>query len=276
MTTTSTTIAQRILEAVLARKLQPGQRLGEQPLAMLFDCSRTLVREALLQLATRGIVTVSARRGWYVVEPTPEEAREAFDARQVIERGLIRQHLRLDAPAIDRLKQHVARERAALAGDDVGARSYLLGDFHVCLAECLGNRLLAETLRDLTARTTLIAMRYQSLHDAAQSCEDHVHIVAALEQGDAALAESLMARHIGTISDTLRKPADHDPLAELRHALQPMPPPSASPAAAPAPPVAAEPGHGRSPPGARARAAARDTASASPPNDDSSYLGALL
>ena len=38
MTTTSSTIAQRILEAVMARKLHPGMRLGEQPLAMLFDC----------------------------------------------------------------------------------------------------------------------------------------------------------------------------------------------------------------------------------------------
>ena len=45
-----------------------------------------------------------------------------------------------------------------------------LGDFHVCLAECLGNSLLADTLRDFTARTTLIAMPYQSSHDAAQSC----------------------------------------------------------------------------------------------------------
>jgi DNA-binding GntR family transcriptional regulator len=45
-------------------------------------------------------------------------------------------------------------------------------------------RLLADTLRDFTARTTLIAMLYQSTHDAVQSCEDHVQIVAALERGD--------------------------------------------------------------------------------------------
>ncbi|KAF1020593.1 MAG: HTH-type transcriptional repressor RspR [Paracidovorax wautersii] len=254
MTTTSTAIAQRILEAVLARKLEPGQRLGEQPLALLFDCSRTLVREALMQLATRGIVTVSARRGWYVVEPTPEEAREAFDARQVIERGLIRQHTHLAPQAIAKLKAHVSEERAALAGDDVGTRSYLLGDFHVCLAECLGNRLLANTLRDLTARTTLVAMRYQSLHDAAQSCEDHVHIVAALEAGDMARAEALMAEHIGTISDTLRKPADHDPLAQLRTALQPIP----------------------TPPALQPRPRGRAARSQPKPDDDSSYLGALL
>ena len=85
--TTATEISNRIIEAVMAQKLAPGSRLGEQQLAMLFDCSRTIVREALTRLATRGIVTVSARRGWYVIEPSQDEAREAFEARRVIELG---------------------------------------------------------------------------------------------------------------------------------------------------------------------------------------------
>jgi hypothetical protein len=59
----------------------------------------------------------------------------------------------------------------------------------VCLAECLGNSLLADTLRDFTARTTLIAMLYQSSHDAAQSCAEHVQIVDALEARRAGRAE---------------------------------------------------------------------------------------
>jgi hypothetical protein len=96
----------------------------------------------------------------------------------------------------------------------VGLRSFLLGDFHVCLAECLGNSLLADTLRDFTARTTLIAMLYQSTHDAAQSCEDHVQIVQALEKGDLAKAEKLMQAHIGSVQAALkcRPRGDSDPL----------------------------------------------------------------
>ena len=87
---TSSDISDRILEAVMAQKLAPGSRLGEQQLAMLFDCSRTIVREALTRLAVRGIVTVSARRGWYVVEPSQDEAREAFDALRIVRTRLIR------------------------------------------------------------------------------------------------------------------------------------------------------------------------------------------
>jgi len=222
MSTSASEISARIVEAVMAQKLAPGSRLGEQQLAMLFDCSRTIVREALTRLAARGIVTVSARRGWFVIEPSQDEAREAFEARRVIELGLIRSTGRIDKAALRQLKAHLQREKAALKESDVGNRSFLLGDFHVCLAECLGNTLLAETLRDFTARTTLIAMLYQSTHDAVQSCEDHVQIVAALERGDHAAAEALMAEHIGTVQSALRVQAPSDPLAQLRDALAPL------------------------------------------------------
>jgi len=257
----------------MAQKLAPGARLGEQPLALLFDCSRTVVREALTRLAARGIVTVSARRGWYVIEPSQEEAREAFEARRVIETGLIRTLPAVGKPAIKRLKQHLSREKAALASDDVGARSYLLGDFHVCLAECLGNTLLADTLRDFTARTTLIAMLYQSSHNAAQSCEEHVQIVAALERGDMALAEQLMRDHIGTVQDALRLAPSTDPLAELRHALAPVGKQPAAQdlqtAAGKAKSTAANPT-----PAKRSKRAAPSTLSTD--DDPSTYLGALL
>ncbi len=228
-------ISNRIIEAVMAQKLAPGARLGEQQLASLFDCSRTIVREALTRLAARGIVTVSARRGWYVIEPSLEEAREAFEARRVIEMGLIRCTESVSKTAIRQLRKHLVSEKAALKGGDVGLRSFLLGDFHVCLAECLGNSLLADTLRDLTARTTLIAMLYQSSHDATESCNDHVRIVQALEKGDLAEAERLMHSHIGTVQAGLsRQASGGDPLGQLRTALSPLLPQVAdAPGAAP-------------------------------------------
>ncbi len=260
---TASDISNRIIEAVMAQKLAPGSRLGEQQLAMLFDCSRTIVREALNQLAARGIVTVSSRRGWYVIEPSQEEAREAFEARRVIEMGLIRCTQEVNKTAIKQLKNHLSREKAAIKGSDVGLRSFLLGDFHVCLAECLGNSLLADTLRDFTARTTLIAMLYQSSHDAAQSCEEHVQIVQALEKGDLVLAEKLMQAHIGSVQATLKlQTASGDPLAQLRSALSPLSTPQQAPI------KAAQDLHTSSPKTRRGAAKTLD--------EPSTYLGALL
>jgi len=259
---TAPDISNRIIEAVMAQKLAPGSRLGEQQLALLFDCSRTIVREALTRLAVRGIVTVSSRRGWYVIEPSQEEAREAFEARRVIEMGLIRCTTDVSKAAIKQLKSHLTREKAAIKGDDVGLRSFLLGDFHVCLAECLGNSLLADTLRDFTARTTLIAMLYQSSHDAEQSCDEHVLIVQALEKGDLAKAEKLMQAHIGSVQAALKlQAASGDPLAQLRSALSPL---DAQPPQPGLPKKSAS----------RVRKTGRDAAN--PTDDSSTYLGALL
>jgi DNA-binding GntR family transcriptional regulator len=217
-------IAQRVVESILAQKLAPGERLGEQELADLFGVSRTLVREALMQLQARGFVEVRPRKGWYVVEPSFEEARDAFAARRVIETGMLRDAGRPLQSAIKRLRQHVAEERKAIRDGDAATRTFLLADFHVCLAECAGNRLLADVMRDLTARTTLVALLYQSTHDAQQSCEDHAAIVEALAKGDTAKAEKLMVKHIGSVQGGLNESAGTDgtQLARLRASLTPL------------------------------------------------------
>lgn len=226
-------IADLIVDAILAGRIGAGQRLGEQQLADLFGVSRTLVREALSRLSARGMVTVSARRGWSVVQPSMDEAREAFGARVAIETGLV-QSLSEPLPAaqVRRLKEHVAQERSAISAGDAGRRSYLLGEFHVCLAECIGNTLLADILKDLTARTTLIASLYQSTHDATRSCTDHARIVGALEAGHIAQAVELVRAHIHDVADTLGPSSVEDPAARLRAALMPdvQSPGSSSPA----------------------------------------------
>ena len=196
-------IAERVMESILARKVRPGERLGEQELADLFGVSRTLVREALMQLQARGFVEVRPRMGWYVVEPSFDQARETYAARRVIEPGMLRDAGRPLQSALRRLRQHVAEERKAIASADAATRSVLLADFHVCLAECLGNRLLTAMMVDLSARTTLASALYQSASEAQVSNDDHAAIVAALADGDTARAERLMREHIDVLEARL-------------------------------------------------------------------------
>ena len=220
-------IADRIVDAILAGRGLPGQRLGEQALADLFGVSRTLVREALMQLQARGFVEVHTRKGWYVVEPSIDEARDAFAARRAVESGMLRQTAELDGKPLQavvrRLRQHIKDEQAAIAGTDAAARAFALADFHVCLAECLGHRLLADMLRDLTARTTLVASLYQSTHDARESCADHGRIVTALAQGNPEAAAQMMLTHIGDVESALgQSAAALDPTQRLRASLAPL------------------------------------------------------
>ena len=97
-------------------------------------------------------------------------------------------------------------------------------DFHVGLAECLGHKLLAGMLRDLTARTMLVAALYQSTHDARASCADQADIVDALEAGETQRAIELMLRHIGQVEDALGKSVSTatDALEKLRATLAPL------------------------------------------------------
>jgi len=227
---TQTEIAQRVVESILAQKLAPGERLGEQALADLFGVSRTLVREALMQLQARGFVEVRTRKGWYVVEPSVEEARDAFAARRAVEAGLLRQAGgQLEGKplqtAVRRLRQHIKEEQDAIDGADAATRAFLLADFHVCLAECLGHRLLSDMLRDLTARTTLVASLYQSTHDARSSCADHAQIVAAIERGQLDNAAALMLDHIGSVEAALGQSTlgSADTRERLRASLAPVP-----------------------------------------------------
>jgi len=224
---TPTAIAERVVESILAQKLAPGERLGEQALADLFGVSRTMVREALMQLQARGFVQVQAKRGWFVVQPTAEEARDAFSARRIVEAGILAQsgddEGRPLAHVIRRLHDHVEQERQAIQGADAATRAFLLADFHVCLAEQMGHRLLCDVLRDLTARTTLAATLYQSRHDADQSCEEHAAIVAALARGDTQAARTLMLEHIGHVEQALQTELPTaDALEGLRASLAPV------------------------------------------------------
>ncbi|MBT2300995.1 GntR family transcriptional regulator [Variovorax paradoxus] len=227
---TPTTIAERVVEAILAQKLAPGDRLGEQDLAENFGVSRTMVREALMQLQARGFVEVQSRRGWYVVQPSAEEARDAFAARRIVEAGILAEAGRPLSKVIRKLREHIADEKRAIAGADAATRAFLLADFHVCLADQMGHRLLVDVLRDLTARTTLAATLFQSKHEAGQSCAEHAAIVAALEAGDTKRARQLMLDHIGNVEEALQVEAEAAPGADerLRATLAPVALPRAS------------------------------------------------
>lgn len=216
-------ISNRIIDAVLSEHLPADAKLREAELASIFGCSRTLVREALIELAARGIVNVSPRRGWFLRQITPEEAHDIYEFREILEVGLLRQFAKrehkLGLPEIYRLKGHLEQQWTAVQGTNVGLRSYLLGDFHVCLAECLGNRFLASRLRDLTVLTALFTMRYQTAVDAERCYREHKSVVDALEAGDGAGAELCMCQHLGTWEEKVQAANEHPPFESMKSAL---------------------------------------------------------
>lgn len=203
-TSTTSLIARELTQAIAGHRLQPGTKLAEQKLADHFGVSRTLVRQALHQLAQRRLVRLEPARGAFVAAPTVEEARQVFAVRRMLELEMARTFAREAAPAqVRALREHIAREKAALEGDDTAAGIGLLGDFHVRIAELTGNEVLAQILRDLISRSSLITLMYQRAGAARHSQQEHVQIVRALAARDEARAVALMQQHLDNVEASL-------------------------------------------------------------------------
>lgn len=102
-----------------------------------------------------------------------------------------------------KLEKHLEAERRSLEGDHK-VRSQLLGDFHVVLAQVVGNEVIREMLHELVARSSLITMLYQSDRDAACSADEHAQFIAAARSGDADLAARVMLDHLTHVEAALR------------------------------------------------------------------------
>lgn len=197
-------IVQALTKAIVEHRLHPGTKLAEQKLADHFGVSRTLVRQALFQLSQNRLIRLEPARGAFVAAPSVEEARQVFAVRRMLEAEMTRAFVAQVTPArIKSLREHLAQEKQAVARQDVPGRTELLGDFHVHMAELMGNRVLAEMLRELIARCALITLMYQSDHAAEHSSAEHVDIVKALAAKDEALAVRLMNQHLMHVEENL-------------------------------------------------------------------------
>ncbi len=205
MESSSTTqIVESLTRAIVEHRLHPGTKLAEQKLADHFGVSRTLVRQALFQLAQNRLIRLEPARGAFVATPSVDEAKQVFEVRRMLELEMTRSFVRQATPArIKALRAHIAEEKKALANNDVPGRIELLGDFHVRMAELMGNQVLAELLGELISRCALITLMYQSTHAAEHSSDEHVAIVDALAAKDEALAVRLMDEHLSHVVDNL-------------------------------------------------------------------------
>ena len=190
-------IVQALTQAIVRHQLAPGSKLSEQKLANQFGVSRTLVRQALFQLSQNRLIRLEPARGAFVATPSATEAQQVFAVRRMLEAEMTRAFIRVVTPAmIKALTAHIAKERSAVARHDVSGRTELLGDFHVRMAELMGNTVLAQMLGDLISRCALITLMYQSDTAATHSHEEHAALVRALSQKDEPLALQLMDTHL--------------------------------------------------------------------------------
>ena len=197
-------IVEAITAAIVEHRLAPGAKLTEQTLAGIYGVSRTIVRQALFQLARDQLVTLEPARGAFIAAPSVEEARQVFAVRRHMEQYLVEVFCDKATEADFRaLRDHIAREQEMVVRTDVRGRTRLLGDFHVSMARLVGLDVLAQMLSELISRCALITLMYQSSRAAQHSSQEHAAILGALEARDAPRARSLMEQHLVATEDSL-------------------------------------------------------------------------
>jgi DNA-binding GntR family transcriptional regulator len=118
---------------------------------------------------------------------------------------------------IKQLREHLQLERAAVNNAEVPGRTRLLGDFHLVLAQMLGNQVLVQMLSELLTRSSLIALMRQSSQSAEESLDEHVAIVDAFEKRDVKAAVRLVSKHLANVQHNLHLDPQRVDLADILH-----------------------------------------------------------
>ncbi len=204
MTLDENAVAEILSSALLSGRLAPGLRLGEHHLAGVFGVSRERVRAALRRLGHRRLIELHPNRGAFVAEPGLDQAREIYEARRIVETGVVvRLTETIGKESLRALEAHVEREQAALDLGDRAESVRLSGLFHTELADLTGNAPVAGILRELVSRTAML-VAYHEGGAANCGCAEHRAILRAVRARDPSAAAQEMQRHLSLIETRLQ------------------------------------------------------------------------
>lgn len=192
-------------EEILSGIRLPGSLIDEKALAADFNSSRTPVREALLVLATEGLVYIAPRSGTYVRRASASELIANLEALCEVESAIARLAAKRATPAeCQRLEQALEQTTACAQANDRDGYQVANTVLHEVIYEASQNPVLVRHVRGI--RKALAAYRQRGFDEPgrlAASAREHQRIVAAIRSGDEAGAEAAMRQHINVGGDAM-------------------------------------------------------------------------
>ena len=187
--------AEYIRNAIIRRRLQPGQKIVQEEISRELGISRVPVREALKRLETEGWVLSDYGRGFIVKKVTVDDVSEIHLINTVLE-GL----------AASEAAKAATKEGLAEA-DTILRRMrnvtqmqewYDLNEkFHLSIYGLTGmNRLLELIKRFRLTTSRLIYMYISQSFNLQKANEEHENILCAVMEGRSEDAERLTIRHL--------------------------------------------------------------------------------
>ncbi len=183
---------------ILTGDLGPGTPLRQAELASHLGTSITPVRAAISQLVEEGLIVAHAHRSVSVVDPSPDDLREVYEMRVLLEPASV------EKATLNFTEDHFRRANDLLAAleaeESMGVWSSLNRDFHVTLVSACGSSRLTRVVFDLLG---LSALQIRRALDAtvtanrrASADVEHRSILQAIANRDPQKVRAEVRQHL--------------------------------------------------------------------------------
>jgi DNA-binding GntR family transcriptional regulator len=191
--------ARVIRGAIITGELEPGSVHSARAIAERLGVSVTPVREAMLDLASEGLVTPVRNRGFKVTLLSQADLDEILQLRVLLEVPIVGEVARHEISATDQASLSAVCaeiEQSAKTGDLAG---FLEADrrFHGGLIDLFGNGRVTQLVSQLRDQMRLYGLsRLVKEGRLQESAAEHAAILAAVAAGNRESAERLTHRHL--------------------------------------------------------------------------------
>jgi DNA-binding GntR family transcriptional regulator len=202
------TVVASLLSAIFAGQLRESDALNAQRLAHELGVSATPVREALVELATIGMVETRHNRGSFVRSFGPVELRDIYHLRRVLEAEATRCACgRLPMGALRQTKQEMTellKHQKRMGWSELTMAADRR--FHQLIAKYCGSQRLAEEIgRYNTLMQCIRDVVGNQSYAQQRALPEHLQIIEELLRNEPDEAAAAMVRHIESSADTVAR-----------------------------------------------------------------------
>jgi len=198
---------QVIKKAIIAGQLESAIIFSITELSETFDVGRTPVREALVILASEGLIEPIPRIGYQVKSLSIHDSLEIFHLRSILEiegAGLAAERITDEDISLLEANNRLEQELVTSLQSDKSTYSYDEGyalncDFHLTIARASGNNRLAdlvEKIHNELERLLIYDHLTAEVEKAVASAKQHIEIIEGLRRRDKLGSQEAMKKHI--------------------------------------------------------------------------------
>jgi DNA-binding GntR family transcriptional regulator len=198
-------VIEAVLELLQSGVLAPGERVTEEGLVRRLAVSRTPIREALSQLAHRGVLHVRPGGGFVVPLPTVEELHDTIVVRLLLEPPALRMAAKQFGPKqLQAINKAIEGELAAASDENPLRFAHANEAFRIAIFGTISNKVLRQAIAQFNSHLHFIrASTLKDLHLRSTIIDRQSRIRDAIEAQNADLAEGLWKSYLRLTEDSL-------------------------------------------------------------------------